>query len=47
MVKKSKLKCPKCKAQNDQDVEDCSHCGATVLKTGMLKKKDLKKLKEI
>lgn len=47
MVKKSKLKCPKCKNSNDPDKEDCGCCGTTIIKTGILKKKDLKKLKEI
>lgn len=47
MVKKSKLKCPKCKTHNDPAAEECCNCSTTVVKTGMLKKKDLKKMKEI
>jgi len=47
MIKKSKLKCPKCKNTNDNDSENCKHCRTIIVKTGMLKKKDLKKLKEI
>ncbi len=47
MVKKSKQKCPKCKNSNNEETEVCGKCKTTVIKTGMLKKKDLKKLKEI
>lgn len=45
---KRKLKCLKCKQPTDQTLEICCHCGTVLItKEGMLKKKDLKKMKEI
>ena len=47
-MQKRKSECPKCKKHVNPYDTVCFHCGAVlVVKTGMLKKKDLKKFKEI
>jgi len=45
---KRKAKCRKCKKEIDNDAVICHNCGAIIpTKRGMMKKEDLKKLKEI
>lgn len=45
---KQKPKCHKCKKSVELTATICHHCGAILIsKTAMLKKKDLKKMKEI
>lgn len=47
-MQKRKSKCSKCKEELDHISNECPHCGAKLTsKEAMLRKKDLKKMKEL